>query len=658
MPGSTDIGALLQALPLPMWVYDPDTLRILAVNDAAVARYGWSAEEFTELTMADLAPQEDRRRLTGEVATGGGRRGAGVWRHRDRDGREIDVVVRTSPLQYDGQPARLAVVQAMSTASEITELAARAEAIIGSSADAIVSMTLDGLVVGWNPAAERIFGYSEAEMIGRTLDVLGVDAQRAEIAGVIAQVAASERAVSLEAERRRADGARILVSFAVFPVFDAAGRLAGISGICRDITEQRRTIERDRAIAQLNAEALSEATLARILDTAARLVGSVLDAEASSVLELVPGSDELLLVAGAGWAPVRVGSTRVPAGPGSLFGGALASRSSSVVRFTFDPTDPSRPPPPSEPATRPTIVAPVRLESGCWGAVAGHLTAPREPTMSERAFLERIASAVGAAVARAQRETIRQRSEELSRLAAVGQLAAGVCHDFNNVLTVVQLAAERLRTSEELSPVGRDQLDLVRAQVEHGSSLIWQILDFARARPFDGRPLDVGSFVEALGAMAAAVVGPRVTVSVRTGRGPLVVNGDPVRLQQVVMNLVSNARDAMGGEGTLVVAASRRLVTSLERGLPPGLDAGTWICLEVSDTGSGMPEEVRARAFDPFFTTKGPGAGTGLGLAQVASLVAQHDGHVGISTSPGRGTTVTVWLPPIAEEEEHDEPGN
>lgn len=651
MGGTTDVGALLQALPLPMWVYDPDTLRILAVNDAAVARYGWSAEEFTHLTMADLAPAADRRRLTAEIAPGAPRRGAGLWRHQDRQGTEIEVVVRTSPLQYDGQPARLAIVQAMSTASEISELAARAEAIVGSSADAIIAMTLDGLVVGWNPAAERIFGYSEAEMLGRSLDLLGEDGQRNEMQGVIAQVARGGRSVSLETERVRADGSRILVSFAVFPVLDSAGKLVGISGTCRDITEQRRAMERDRAIAELNAKALSEANLAEILTTAARLVEAVLPAEVASVFELVPGADELLLVAGAGWAPVRIGSTRVPAGPGSLFGGALGAPASSVVRFTFDPSDPSRPPPPSEPATRPTVVAPVRLESGCWGAIAAHLAAPREPTASERTFLEGIATAVGAAVARAQRETIRQRSEELSRLAAVGQLAAGVCHDFNNVLTVVQLAAERLRASEQLTAVGRDQVELVRSQVEHGSSLIWQILDFARSRPFDARLLDLGSFVEALGGMVTAVVGARVTVSVRTGRGPLAVRGDPVRLQQVVMNLVSNARDAMGSTGTLVVAASRRLVTSLERGLPPGLEAGTWICLEVSDTGAGMPEEVRARAFDPFFTTKGPGSGTGLGLAQVASLVAQHDGHVGISSSEGRGTTVTVWLPPGTEDE-------
>lgn len=654
MQGPTDIGALLQALPLPMWVYEPDTLRILAVNDAAVARYGWSAEEFTSLTMADLGPETDRRRLLAEEATSP-RRSAGFWRHHDRDGTEIDVLVRTSPLQYDGQPARLAIVQAMSTASEISELAARAEAVINSSSDAIISMTLDGIVVGWNPGAERIYGYGEAEMIGRSLDELGLGDQRSEIRGVIAQVAAGKRLVSLEIERVRADGTHILVSLAVFPVFDSGGKLIGISAISRDVTEQRRAVERDRALVKLNAKALSEAPLAEVLDTAARLVESVLGAEVASVFELVPGTDELLLVAGARWAKSRIGTTRVPATQGSIFGRTLTVSSSAVIDFTFDPTDPSRPPSSNEPATRPTIVAPVRLEGGRWGLVAAHLAAPREATAGERSFVEGVATAVGAAVARAQRETIRQRSEELGRLAAVGQLAAGVCHDFNNVLTVVQLAAERLRTTEQLTPTGFEQLDLVRAQLDHGSSLIWQILDFARSRPFDAQILDLGSFVEALGGMVAAVVGRRVTVSVRTGRGPLTVQADPVRLQQVVMNLVSNARDAMGERGTLVVAASRRLVTSLEGGLPPGLVAGTWICLEVSDTGAGMPEDIRSRAFDPFFTTKGPGRGTGLGLAQVASLVAQHDGHVGITSIEGRGTTITIWLPTFTATQAEEE---
>src|SRR5580658_8080820 len=194
-----------------MWVYDPETLRILAVNDEAVTRYGWTAEEFTSLTIADLAPAADRRRLTAESAAGTPRRGAGVWRHQNRDGTEIDVVIRTSPLQYAGQPARLAIVQAMSSPREMSELAARAEAIVNSSADAIMSLTLDGLVTGWNPAAERIYGYSEAEMLGQSLDRLGRDDQRNEIRGITEQVSAGERLVSMETERVRADGTNILV---------------------------------------------------------------------------------------------------------------------------------------------------------------------------------------------------------------------------------------------------------------------------------------------------------------------------------------------------------------------------------------------------------------------------------------------------------------
>jgi PAS domain S-box-containing protein len=642
---------LLRALPVPIIVYDPKSLRILDANSEAAECWGWSVDELTRLDLTDLYapavtgparhPADGRRRGSGGVVSG-------VWRHQRKDGSEIDVVALTYPAEYGGVPARVAVVEAVgpaSASSSFSDIAARDEAIINASEDAIVALDGDGVVRTWNAAAERMYRYGAAEMIGQTIARLDPIGARTSTLSVIGQVIASRRPVTLSSEHVRADGSRVPVNMAVLPISDPNGRLIGLSLVTRDLSEQQRTLERDRSLSRLTALALSDAALASVLDNAVRLVADSVGAQVVSVLELVPGSDELLLVAGTGWAEARIASTRIAAARGSHFAEALTG-ASSVFEFTFDPGDPRLPVAPNEPATRPTVVAPVRVEDRVWGAVAAHFKPGSEPTAGERSLVEGVATSVSAGVARTQRETTRQRTEELARLAAVGQLAAGVCHDFNNVLTVVQLAAERLRTSEDLTPRGQEQMELLRGQLDHASALLWQILDFARGQSYDARVIDLGVFVEGLTGMVETIVGRGVVLSVHAGRRPLDVEADPTRLQQVLMNLVTNARDAMGRTGALSIDVATRTVTSLERGLPPGLEPGKWICLEVRDSGPGMSEEVLSRALDPFFTTKGPGRGTGLGLAQVASLVAMHDGYLGLASREGAGTTVTIWLPP------------
>lgn len=653
----SDFDDLLHALPVPMLVYDPGTLRIIAANEKAASCWGWSIDELTGLHLTGLyapavsRPGGQRHPVDGRKAPARAPNVvSGVWRHQRRDGSEIDIVARTYPVERDGVRARVAVVEAVAPASAaFADIAARDEAIISASEDAIISIDGQRLVRTWNSAAERMYRYRAEEMLGQPIERLDPDGARTSTRNVIAQVLASRRPVTLSTDQVRGDGTRVPVNMVVLPISDPDGRLIGISLVARDLSEQHRMLERDRSLSRLTAAALSEAPLAAVLDQAVRLVSATVGADVVSALELVPGSEELLLVGGADWAEVRIGSMRVPARRGSNFATALAASASTVFDFTFDPGDPALPVAPDEPATRPTIVAPVRVEDRVWGAIAAHLHPGAEPSAAERSFVEGVATAVSAGVARTQRETTRQRTEELARLAAVGQLAAGVCHDFNNVLTVVQLAAERLRTSEQLTPRGQQQLELLRGQLDHASALLWQILDFARGQSYEPQLIDLGVFVESLSGMVETIVGSGVTVTLRAGRRPLDVAADPVRLQQVLMNLVTNARDAMGRQGALSIEVASRTVTSLELGLPAGLEPGKWVFLEVRDSGPGMSEEVLARALDPFFTTKGAGKGTGLGLAQVASLVAMHDGYLGLQSRVGQGTTVTIWLPPAQQ---------
>jgi PAS domain S-box-containing protein len=233
------------------------------------------------------------------------------------------------------------------------------------------------------------------------------------------------------------------------------------------------------------------------------------------------------------------------------------------------------------------------------------------------------------------------------RLAAVGQLAAGVAHDFNNILTVVVGVAERLSSDDTLAAPLREKLALIARQGHRGSDLIRQVLDFSRRstvpdpRYMDLEPLlkDVAKFLE--GAIREDIVLTTVVVA----GGPYGVRADATQLQQVLLNLVVNSRDAMPAGGRIEIELGRLTVPAGGASPVADMPAGSWVVLSVSDTGSGMPPEVLQHAFEPFFTTKEQGKGAGLGLAQVYGLVKQHGGFIDVRSVVGRGTTVSIYLP-------------
>lgn len=281
----------------------------------------------------------------------------------------------------------------------------------------------------------------------------------------------------------------------------------------------------------------------------------------------------------------------------------------------------------------------VLLDGEPWAVLTAH--AADDGSLEDEAgpFLRRVAYVVGSAKAREHHAVLAGRAREQDRLAVAGQLAAGLAHDFNNVLTVVKLHAELLRRESSLSEGGRRQASVISQQTDRAISLVWQLLDVARRGELHCEPLDLARFVEEVMPVLRETLPSEITVETVPSPGPAVVLADVGRLHQVLLNLVANARDAMGHGGRLLLSVRRS---------EPGDPAGS--ILEVRDTGEGMPDDVVARACEPFFSTKGPGYGTGLGLAQVRAIVDQHGGRLGIESTPGRGTTVSVWLPrPPAE---------
>ncbi len=247
-----------------------------------------------------------------------------------------------------------------------------------------------------------------------------------------------------------------------------------------------------------------------------------------------------------------------------------------------------------------------------------------------------------------QRELAEQ-LRQAQRLEAIGQLTGGVAHDFNNLLMVIIGAAERL--AEALS--GDRELgglaEMALSAGERGAALTRQLLAFARQQDLSPTLIDVGALLTGLTGLLRQALGEHIDIRIHAPAGLWRASLDGPQLENAILNLAINARDAMPGGGSLSIEATNLRIDA-EEGVAMGdQPAGRYIMIAVSDTGAGMTGEVSSRAFDPFFTTKGAGKGTGLGLSQVFGFAKQSRGHARIETEPGRGTTVRLYFPETIE---------
>jgi len=235
---------------------------------------------------------------------------------------------------------------------------------------------------------------------------------------------------------------------------------------------------------------------------------------------------------------------------------------------------------------------------------------------------------------------------QAQKMDAVGRLAGGVAHDFNNLMTVVLGCVDMARLSLPENAPARDDLQQIQDAAERASALTQQLLGFGRKQMLRARPLRLAPVVTNMRGMLARLIGEDIRFAIRDETADAdIVRADPAQIEQVVMNLAVNARDAMPAGGRLELAIGPAHLDEAYALGHPGAKAGDYVAITVTDTGTGMNEEVRAHAFEPFFTTKEPGTGTGLGLSTVYGIVKQNDGYVWIDSERGCGTVVSVYLP-------------
>jgi signal transduction histidine kinase/ActR/RegA family two-component response regulator len=251
------------------------------------------------------------------------------------------------------------------------------------------------------------------------------------------------------------------------------------------------------------------------------------------------------------------------------------------------------------------------------------------------------------------RKQLEAQLRQAQKMEGIGQLAGGVAHDFNNMLAVMRGNADLLlMDAEQHSPYTNECLKHIAGAAERAASLTRQLLIFSRKQAMQSEPLVLNALVENLANMLKRVIREDIRLECRYANQLPFVQADPGMMEQVLLNLVVNARDAMPCGGQLLITTEGVSLGAAYARTNPEARAGEFVCLSVSDTGTGIAPEHLERVFEPFFTTKEPGKGTGLGLATVYGIVKQHQGWVEVSSRVGEGTTFKIFLPAIPPPDE------
>ncbi|MBW8900627.1 MAG: PAS domain S-box protein [Massilia sp.] len=496
----------------------------------------------------------------------------------------------------------------------------RMQLLIERVADyAIYLLNPDGTVASWNAGARRFKGYTEAEIIGQHFSRFYTPADRA--AGVPERALRTAlEAGRFEAEgwRVRKDGTHFWASVVIDPIHDDDGQLVGFAKITRDISEKK----------------LAREALRRTEEQFRLLVDSVID---YAIYMLSPEGFVTTWNAGArnikGYQAIDVIGThfgrfyteedrrnglpdRVLATArehGRYHGEGVRVRKDGT-RFRAD-----------------VVVDAIRDADG---RLLGFAKITRDVTQ------------------RVQLEEARKALQHAQRLEAVGKLTGGVAHDFNNILQVIGGSLQLLGSSLAGQQAPQRHLQMALTAVDRGAKLSSQLLAFARRQPLQPYVLNPGRVVGGMEDLVRRAVGEHVEVETVVSASLWNATLDPHQLENVVLNLAINARDAMPGGGKLTVELSNTMLDDTYVSAAHEVPPGQYVLLAISDTGTGMPPDVLERAIEPFFTTKGEGQGTGLGLSMAFGFVKQSGGHFRIYSEVGHGTTIKAYFPRALEAEQ------
>ncbi len=476
---------------------------------------------------------------------------------------------------------------------------------------AIYMLDVGGHVTSWNAGARRFKGYEPAEIIGQHFSRFYTPEDIAK--GVPARALRDAEEVGRfeqEGWRVRKDGNRFWAHVIIDPIRHASGELVGFAKITRDLTERKAAEDSLRRSEQQFALLVQGVTDYAIymLDTEGRVTNW--NPGAQRIKGYLPGE-----IVGEHFSRFYTDDDRAAGAPQAALATAAATGRFEKEGWRVR-KDGSR-------FLANVVIDAIRNDAG---EVIGYAKITRDIT--ERVETQRSLDEAREALFQSQ------------KMEAIGQLTGGIAHDFNNLLMAVlgslELVQKRIPYDARVTPL----LENAVQGAQRGAILTQRMLAFARKQELTLESVDVSSLARGMMDFLDRTIGPNIDVSLRFSGGLPRVQTDAAQLEAALMNLMVNARDAMPAGGTITISA---VLERVESGLE--LPAGEYVRLSVADTGEGMDPATLARATEPFFTTKGVGKGTGLGLSMVHGLAAQSGGRLTVSSEPGRGSDIALWLP-------------
>ncbi|MFN8062186.1 MAG: response regulator [Vicinamibacterales bacterium] len=397
-------------------------------------------------------------------------------------------------------------------------------------------------------------------------------------------------------------------------------------------------------VAELGLRALSWANLPELLEETLRAVIETLDLEFAALIEPVPGRSEVMVRCGVGWLAGTTSASTLLCDPS--WRGRTEGR--DIIESLL-----------AHPTTCPPLLTHHRVAGGLTvmlrgadaplGVLGAYSASPRDFTRDDANFLQAVANVLAGAIMRwtAEEDQLRsqQRLQSVQRMEAIGRLAGGIAHDFNNIVQAIGGFSEiLLKRLPEDHPLRNNAKEIMKAG-NRAAALTRQLLAFSRQQVLQPKVIDLNTVVANMEELLRRLIGEHIELRSAPGTELWRIKADVAQVEQVLMNLAVNSRDAMAEGGMLAISTANTELPEPDHDDAFPIQPGSYVLLTVEDSGCGMTPEIRARAFEPFFTTKEPGKGTGLGLSTVYGIVKQSGGYIWVDSEVGKGTRVRICLP-------------
>lgn len=600
--------ALFEINPLPMWLYDPGTLSILAANQAAVDTYGYTREELTSMTIKDIRPEEEVPLVLDFLAKNDSSpRNSGVWKHRKKDGTFVFVNITSQNFTYDGKSVRLSVLENVTEKLRSEEQLRKLSRAVEQSPASIIITDTRGIIEYVNSRFTELSGYTLEAVQGKNVNVLKSGLTPEEEYKRLWKTISAGNEWRGEFHSRKKNGELYWEFASISPITNNEGIVTHYLSVQEDITERKAS---DKALRD------SEERYRHFFED--DLTGDFISTVDGTLLSCNPAFARIY-----GFESVE---EALNANANSLY--LSEKHRDAFVNLLREKRK----------------LEYYEEEAKRKDGKSIYLVSNNIGIFNEQDELFQIK---GYIFDNTERQLLEDQLRQSQKMESIGTLAGGIAHDFNNILNNILGFVMQLKKYSQ-DPVKVLQYgETIEQSALRGAELSSHLLSVSRRQKREEAEVNVVQLVHEISTLCTETFPRTIAIETKIGHDLLRVKGDKGSLYQVLLNLTVNARDAMPNGGRLVIEAQNRLVGTEVN--PKLLPTGTKRCVEfsVSDTGKGMSDAVREKIFDPFFTTKGQGKGTGLGLSIVYSVVKEHHGTILVESAEGMGSSFKVYLPAL-----------